>query len=69
MSKDLWLTFYIVYGIAAVLMLVILVRGLVKGWPMKKIGRELARPLGMIIGSLVLWYAYLYVAKDFASRF
>ena len=69
MTEDLWLLFYGVYGLAAVLMLAILIKGLVKGDPMKKIGRALVRPLGMIIGSLIFWFSYIYIAKDIGSRF
>jgi len=69
MTKDQWMIFYVVYGISAFLMLVVLIRGLVKRDPMKKIGRELVRPLGMIIGSLIIWYVYISVATDIAIKF
>lgn len=69
MSEDLWLIFYVTYGIAAVLLLAIPLRGLIKGHAMKRIGRDLARPLPLVIGSLILWYATVYIAKDIGSRF
>jgi hypothetical protein len=69
MSRDLWLIFYITYGVAALLLLAMLIRGLVKKHPMKKIGRDIGRPLRMIILSLILWYATIYIAKDFVGRF
>ncbi|NWF35254.1 hypothetical protein [Mariprofundus sp. KV] len=69
MSRDLWLIFYMTYGVAALLLLAILIRGLVKKHPMKKIGRDIGRPLRMIILSLILWYATIYIAKDFVGRF
>lgn len=69
MSRDLWLIFYITYGFAALLLLVMLIRGLVKKHPMKKIVRDLGRPLKMIILSLILWYATIYIAEDLGSRF
>lgn len=69
MSRDLWLIFYVTYGVAALLLLAMLIRGLVKKHPMKKIVRDLGRPLKMIILSLILWYATIYIANDFGSRF
>lgn len=69
MSRDLWLIFYMTYGVAALLLLAILIRGLVKKHPMKKIAGDLGRPLRMIILSLILWYATIYIAKDFVGRF
>ncbi|OIO73757.1 MAG: hypothetical protein AUJ57_03850 [Zetaproteobacteria bacterium CG1_02_53_45] len=69
MTEDLWLIFYATYGIAVLLMLAILVRGLVKGYPKKRILKELGRPLPLIIGSLILWYATIYIAGDIGSRF
>ncbi|PJA32496.1 MAG: hypothetical protein CO187_03625 [Zetaproteobacteria bacterium CG_4_9_14_3_um_filter_53_7] len=69
MNDELWLIFYVTYGIAALLLLAILVRGLVKGYPGKRIIKELGRPLPLIIGSLVLWYATIYIAGDIGSRF
>ena len=69
MSRDLWLIFYITYGVAALLLLAMLIRGLVKKHPMKKIARDVGRPLRMIILSLILWYATIYIAEDLGSRF
>jgi len=69
MSKDLWMIFYVTYGVAGLLMLAILIRGLVKKHPMKKIVGDLGRPLLMIILSLVLWYGTIYIGGDFAGRF
>jgi len=69
MTKDQWMIFYVVYGISAFLLLVVLIRGLVKRDPMKKIGKELVRPMGMIIGSLIIWYVYVSVATDIAIKF
>jgi len=41
MSRDLWLIFYVTYGVAALLLLAM----------------------------LILWYATIYIAKDFVGRF
>jgi len=69
MSKDLWLIFYLTYGLAVLLLLFILIRGLVKKYPAKRILRELAKPLRLIILSLIVWYATIYIGKDFTGRF
>lgn len=69
MSKELWMIFYLTYGVAGLLMLAMLIRGLVKKHPMKKIVGDLGRPLLMIILSLVLWYGTIYIGGDFAGRF
>jgi hypothetical protein len=69
MSEDLWLIFYVAYGFAALLLLAMLIRGIIKKHPMKRIARDLSRPVLMIILSLALWYGTIYTAKDFAGRF
>jgi len=69
MSKDLWMIFYVTYGVAAVLILALLIRGLFKKHTMKKIVGDLGRPFLMIILSLVLWYGTIYIGGDFSGRF
>jgi len=69
MSKELWMIFYLTYGVAGLLMLAMLIRGLVKKHPMKKMAGDLGRPLLMIMLSLALWYGTIYIGGDFAGRF
>jgi len=69
MSKDLWMIFYVTYGVAGVLLLVMLIRGRVKKHSWKKIGRDVGRPLRFVVLSLILWLATVYIAKDFVGRF
>ncbi|MDX8388857.1 MAG: hypothetical protein R8M38_00055 [Mariprofundaceae bacterium] len=69
MSKDLWMIFYVTYGVAGLLLLAMLIRGVLKKHPMKKIVGDLGRPFLMIILSLVLWYGTIYIGGDFAGRF
>jgi len=60
---------YVIYALSALLLVVILIRGLVKGYAMKRIAGELATPLRYIIISLAVWFSYIYVAKELGSRF
>ncbi len=69
MGKEQWMIFYVTYGLAAVLLLAMLIRGLMKKHPMKRIAGDLGRPFLMIILSLVLWYGTIYIGGDYASRF
>ncbi|RLL50459.1 hypothetical protein D8Y20_11990 [Mariprofundus sp. EBB-1] len=69
MSKDLWMIFYVTYGVAGLLMLAMLIQGVVKKHPMKKIVGDLGRPLVMIMLSLALWYGTVYISGDFFGRF
>jgi len=69
MSQALCLIFSVTYGVAALLLLAMLIRGLVKKHPLKRIARDVGRPLRMIVLSLILWYATIYIAKDFVGRF
>ena len=69
MSKDLWLVFYLVYGSAALLLVIMLLRGLIRKHPMRRIFSDMGTPLRLIILSLSVWVATLYIAKDFAGRF
>ncbi len=69
MSKELWMIFYVAYGVAALLLLAMVVRGLMKKHPIKRMVGDLGRPILMIILSLALWYSTIYIGGDFASRF
>ncbi len=51
--------FYVVYAIAALLLLWVVIQGVMKGHDIKRIGKDLIRPVSMVIGSLVLWYVYI----------
>ena len=59
MDSPLIIIFYAVYAVAGLLLLWVVIRGLVKGDSIKKIGRDLVKPASMVIGTLVLWYVYL----------
>ncbi|MES0372430.1 MAG: hypothetical protein ABUK11_09155 [Mariprofundaceae bacterium] len=59
MDSPLIIIFYVVYAIAGLMLLWVVIKGLMKGDSIKKIGRDLVKPVSMIIGTLVLWYVYL----------
>lgn len=69
MNHELWMIFYITYGVAVLLLLGLLIRGLVKRHSMRRVLKDMGRPLRLIILSLIVWYATTYIAKDFADRF
>jgi len=59
MDQPLFIIFYVVYAIVGLLLLWVVIQGLMKGHNFKRIGKDLIRPLSMVIGSLVLWYVYV----------
>lgn len=57
MDKQSMTLFIVVYSIAGLLLLLQAVLGIRKGQSMKQIGKGLLGPLGIIIGTLIIWYS------------
>jgi hypothetical protein len=59
MSRQPMTVFYVVYAIAGLLLLWVVIRGLMQGHSLKRIGKDLISPVSMVIGSLILWYVFI----------
>jgi len=57
MDKQSTTLFIVIYSIAGLLLLLQVVLGMRKGQSMKQIAKELLGPLGIIIGTLIIWYS------------
>jgi len=59
MDSRLIIIFYVVYAIAGLLLLWVVIDGVMKGHSIKRIGKDLVSPVSVVIGTLILWYAFI----------
>ena len=64
-----WTIIYVTYGLAALLLLVIVVRGIRNGDSGAKIRHELLSPILIITGSLILLAVYIFTGNELAGLF
>jgi len=69
MDEQKWMLFSIIYGIAALLLIVQVIRDYRQGHSWKRIGKDLISPLSIILGTMILWYAMVETGAILDTQF